>query len=245
MVSNSIKSTPKISIITVVFNSGIKLRDTLDSVCNQNYNDYEVLIIDGQSTDNTLEIARSYENIIGNLRIYSEPDKGIYDAMNKGIQKAQGDYMYFLNAGDVLYDDNVFCVVSQFLCENYVYYGNAFTKDSSGALTEYRCGHFSKYRLAITNICHQTIFYPSYYMKKECFNIKYVLFADCEMNMKLWSKTKFIHMDVPIIVYEGGGVSDNGFDKQYRRDRRYLVYKYLGFDAWMYILYSKILRYLK
>ena len=89
----------KISIITVTYNAEATIGRTLESVAQQTHPDVEHLIIDGASTDRTLDIARRYPHAI----ISSEPDKGLYDAMNKGLKKATGDYLCFLNAGDKLH----------------------------------------------------------------------------------------------------------------------------------------------
>ena len=89
----------KISIITVTYNAEATIGRTMESVAQQTHPDVEHLIIDGASTDRTLDIARRYPHAI----ISSEPDKGLYDAMNKGLKKATGDYLCFLNAGDKLH----------------------------------------------------------------------------------------------------------------------------------------------
>ena len=94
----------KVSIVTITWNAARTLQRTLDSVRCQTYADIEHLIIDGASTDETLPIAQHYQQASSHqVVIQSEPDKGLYDAMNKGLQKATGDYVVFLNAGDTLY----------------------------------------------------------------------------------------------------------------------------------------------
>ena len=91
----------KISIITATFNSGKTVRDTFVSVLNQTYNDYELIVVDGGSKDDTVEILRHYEPIFnGRMKWISEPDRGIYDAMNKGIAMATGDVVGILNSDD-------------------------------------------------------------------------------------------------------------------------------------------------
>ena len=91
----------KISIITATFNSGRTVADTLESVLAQDYSDYELIVKDGGSRDNTLDICRSYEaRFEGRLRIISEPDRGIYDAMNQGIAAATGDVVGILNSDE-------------------------------------------------------------------------------------------------------------------------------------------------
>jgi glycosyltransferase involved in cell wall biosynthesis len=94
---------PKISIITVCYNAEKQLKKTIDSVINQTYKNIEFIIIDGASSDNSLELLKTYSSSI-NFWV-SEPDHGIYDAMNKGLSVATGDYVQFLNAGDYFCDE--------------------------------------------------------------------------------------------------------------------------------------------
>ena len=96
----------KISIVTITYNAASVLQRTLDSVASQTYPDIEHLIIDGASKDGTLEMVKDYESKTKDyeVRVASEPDRGIYDAMNKGLQKATGDYIIFMNAGDTFHE---------------------------------------------------------------------------------------------------------------------------------------------
>lgn len=98
-------STPKLSIITVVFNSEKFIEKTIQSIINQTYNNIEYIIIDGSSTDNTLKIINQYADKID--KIVSEPDNGLYFAMNKGLNLATGDFILFINAGDKLCNKNI------------------------------------------------------------------------------------------------------------------------------------------
>jgi glycosyltransferase involved in cell wall biosynthesis len=103
----------KVSIVTITYNAGRTLQRTLDSVACQTYADIEHLIIDGASKDDTIAIAqRHQEQSRHEVVIQSEPDRGLYDAMNKGLQKATGDYLVFLNAGDTLYAPDTIEVVA-------------------------------------------------------------------------------------------------------------------------------------
>ena len=98
----------KISIVTAAWNSGATLRDTIESVLSQTYPDIEYIIVDGASKDNTVEIIREYESRFnGRLKWISEPDRGIYDAMNKGIRMATGDVVGILNSDDYFTDSHV------------------------------------------------------------------------------------------------------------------------------------------
>lgn len=103
----------KLSIITIAYNNHEGLKRTLQTVANQSYDDFEQIVIDGGSKDGSLDVIKSYEGLIPNYKWVSEPDKGIYDAMNKGIAFAEGEYCLFLNSGDVLYGDNALLVLMQ------------------------------------------------------------------------------------------------------------------------------------
>lgn len=108
----------KLSIITVTMNNAANLKRTLDSVASQTYNDFEQIVVDGNSSDNSVDIIKNYAMKVErgaweveSFSWISEPDKGIYDAMNKGIRMAKGEYCLFLNAGDILYDDNALSIL--------------------------------------------------------------------------------------------------------------------------------------
>ncbi|MDE5969571.1 MAG: glycosyltransferase, partial [Muribaculaceae bacterium] len=97
-------STPFISIITVTYNAATTVGPTLESIKKQTFTDYEFILMDGASTDNTLDIVEQAD--IKSARIFSSPDKGLYYAMNKGLGEAKGKYVMFLNAGDSLHSEN-------------------------------------------------------------------------------------------------------------------------------------------
>jgi len=124
------KFTPNISIITVVYNNKINFSKTLESVKSQNYSNIEYIVIDGGSTDGTLDIIEQNKSLI--TKWTSEPDKGIYDAMNKGIILATGDYVWFLNGGDTIYSDNTLNEVFSFESNADVYYGDTELVDKGG-----------------------------------------------------------------------------------------------------------------
>lgn len=117
---------PLVSIVTVTFNAEQFLERTIQSVLNQTYPSIEYLIIDGESTDGTLDIIKKYESQITHW--ISEKDNGLYDAMNKGIQLAKGEYIWFMNAGDEIYQENTLANV----------FGNEKNADIYYGETEYR-----------------------------------------------------------------------------------------------------------
>jgi glycosyltransferase involved in cell wall biosynthesis len=220
---------PFITIITVVFNAEKSIERTIHSVITQDYNQIEYIIIDGASTDDTVPIIKKYADKISYW--ISETDNGIYDAMNKGIDAAKGDWIYFLGAGDVML--NVTAKVTQYLKDhNTVYYGDVYRLDY---LSLYD-GHFSPFRLAIRNICHQAIFYPAAAVRKYKFNTKYRVQADHNLNMQLYGDKQFRLKYIPVIVcnYEGAGISEANWDKPFFRDKMNIIRKNFSFIVYLY-----------
>ena len=124
---------PKFSIITVTYNAGAVLEDTIQSVITQTYKNVEYIIVDGGSKDRTLQIIEQYKEHIHT--VISEPDKGLYDAMNKGIKLATGDYLCFLNAGDELHEDDTLQLMVHSITESTlpdVLYGDTAIGDEEG-----------------------------------------------------------------------------------------------------------------
>ncbi len=128
---------PKFSIITVTYNAAQVLEPTIQSVIGQTYQDFEYMIIDGGSTDGTLAIIKKYEKHIHYW--ISERDKGLYDAMNKGIQAARGEYLWFMNAGDEIYDKETLTLIANGPSKDAdIYYGDALFFTSAGEITGLR-----------------------------------------------------------------------------------------------------------
>lgn len=128
-----ISQNPKISVITVVFNAENNIEQTILSVINQSYKNIEYIIIDGKSTDKTMEIVAGYKDKIS--VIVSEKDAGIYDAMNKGLKLATGDYVWFINSGDEIYDKDTLLNIFGSIEDVYpdVIYGKTALYDKSGS----------------------------------------------------------------------------------------------------------------
>lgn len=210
-------SLPKISIITVVYNAVKTVEETIKSVLAQSYQNIEFLIIDGGSTDGTLDILKRYSN--PKISWISEPDKGIYDAMNKGIRMAKGEWIYFLGADDTFYNDQVLSDIF----ENPDYanvdliYGNVYAH----ALKRKYDGEFSRERILFQNISHQAIFY-----KKKIHNIvgyyndQYKTFADWNLNIECFfhSEIKIKYIDIIIANFAAGGLGTSQPDLLFLRN---------------------------
>lgn len=229
----------KVSVITVVYNSDAIIEDSLKSVIIQNYNNIEYLIIDGGSTDKTLNIIDNYKSHI--QLILSEADDGIYDAMNKALKLASGDFLIFMNAGDTFFSENVIEEsVKVITNKNAVYYGDAIYINNQTNEKYWRGGFFDKNRLSKTNICHQTIFYPLKLYKSHTYNLRYKLFADWAYNIKLFKKYHFIYLNQTIAYFDSTGISAINRDIPFENDQKAMVLKYLGFDTILYLIYNKI-----
>ena len=151
------KSSLKISIITVCFNASNTIEETIISVVKQTYKNIEYIIIDGGSSDQTNNIIDKYSEFISYY--CSEPDDGIYDAMNKGLEYVTGDYVLFLGADDHLISYSVIeqvCNKILLYNEEKVFYGDVFRP----ILNDIYCNRFTKIKLAVKNIPHQGVFYP-------------------------------------------------------------------------------------
>jgi len=202
----------KLSVITINWNNKDGLDKTIASVVSQSYNDYEYIIIDGGSTDGSVDVISENEDKIDYW--ISEPDFGIYNAMNKAITKAKGDYLYFLNSGDVLASDDVFKnILSEednisFICGNFFWEKNGnLTKDESYRSRDWL---FSLYDIYSGFLNHQAFF-----IHRNMFE-KYGLYDESLKIMADW-KLFFIaiginheavsYKDVDISVYNMDGIS--------------------------------------
>jgi glycosyltransferase involved in cell wall biosynthesis len=202
---------PFFSIIIPTYNSQRTINRCLDSISCQEFKDFEVLIMDGFSVDDTLKIAGSYND--PRIKIYSENDKGIYDAMNKGIKLVLGQWLYFLGSDDELYDKDVLQKVSKEIKnENYDFvYGNIFSMYSKVIYD----GEFTKRKLLTErNICHQAIFYKrDIFDKLGDYNLEYKIWADWDFNIRCFSctKIKIKYIDLLIAKFNDfDGISSKG-----------------------------------
>ena len=214
---------PLISIIIPTLNSEATLGIALDSIINQSYQNWEVIILDGLSTDKTLEISKQFQLRFPNIQIISEADKGIYDAMNKGVAFTKGEWLYFMGSDDSLFKPNTF---EQFLnlenIENFdVIYGNVHSSRFNG----FYDGEFDYTKLTTKNICHQAIFFNrTVFRKIGKFNLKYEIQADWEHNIRWFfsSKVSKMYANITIANYADGGFSSSQADEVLRIDKYFL-----------------------
>lgn len=222
---------PLLTIIIPTYNSATTLFATLNSVLNQTFSDYELIILDNCSTNNTLDIIKNFASSNKSIKWISEPDKGIYDAMNKGISLAKGEWIYFLGSDDKFYNENVLTSIFRIVKAHSpkILYGNVLIDGNAGWAKsgQIYAGEFTLPKLIKKNICHQAIFFNKIVFKKcSVFNIKYNICADWDMNLRLWATYKFYYYDTIIAVFKGGNSSFQNENN------------YSNIDKWLTILNS-------
>ena len=231
------KTNPKISVVTVTYNCIGVLEDTLKSVISQEYSNVEYIVIDGKSSDGTLNLIDKYKDHISIL--VSEPDKGIFDAMNKAIKLVTGDWILFMNAGDTFADDNVLTsVFSNHIESNVgVVFGDAYFKRNSGLSLYHGIPFYrNKDKYKGMGICHQSIFVRADLAKLNPFKLSYKYTADYNMMMSIYNNGyKFFETNVVISVYDLTGVSTLHCVDQFKE-----VYRICGLKSDT-LLYYKLL----
>ncbi|MBO7490599.1 MAG: glycosyltransferase [Bacteroidales bacterium] len=216
-------SNPFFSIIIPTFNSSKYIKRCLDSIVGQSLVQWEALIMDGGSKDDTTIIAKSYND--QRISVYSEPDNGVYDAMNKGIDKATGNWLYFLGSDDYLLNNDILSQIIYHIPEKCdVFYGDV----EAPQLDPRHKGvwHFEDIEF---NRCHQAILYNRHlFSKLGYYNLKYIVYADHDMNLK-WFLNKNIYSfyyPVTIAHYSDGGLSIQKKDNKFIDDFPILVLRY-------------------
>lgn len=187
----------KLSIITVNLNNREGLQKTIDSVVAQTFKDFEWIVIDGGSTDGSKELIEQYADHFAYW--VSEPDKGIYNAMNKGIKVAKGEYLQFLNSGDYLFAKEVLeNVFSENPTEDFVYCDDG---GSTGVVENGGSPSFIDFRFLYTyTICHQTIFHRRELFDHSLYDEKYAIVADWKFLYQKIIKENCSYRKFPILL---------------------------------------------
>lgn len=195
---------PFFSIVVVSFNAEKLIKETIESILEQDFTDYEVIVKDAVSKDNTLEMIPKDDKI----KVYSCPDKGIYDGMNQAISYSSGKYICFMNCGDFFHSNDVLSKVydsCKDIENNALIFGDSFT-----------CGEVLVFPQKITKnylyrrgLCHQAMFFSADIFEKHgLYDTDFKIVADYEKTLKsFFNGVKFIHSGVVVCDYLGGGVS--------------------------------------
>jgi glycosyltransferase involved in cell wall biosynthesis len=206
----------------------------MESAKKQSYQNFEYIIVDGGSKDGTLQEVSQFKNCFSNFLLISEPDEGIYDAMNKAVRYAKGEYVFFLNMGDRLYHENVLLEIATVVEEkkspdiiygDYVLQGNVVKKQ----------GKVSTFSLLQEKMpCHQTIFSRTELMKEYTFDIQYKICADRDWLTKCYkSNKKILHCSTLVAQYDTTGISSNY--TLYSKESMKIIKKYYGFLGGIFV----------
>jgi glycosyltransferase involved in cell wall biosynthesis len=220
---------PTVTIIIVTFNAGNYLQACIDSITSQTFQNIELLIFDGVSTDNTLDIIRQNADHISFWQ--SEPDVGIYDAMNKAVKHATGKWILFLGADDELLHG--FSQASAHLKkEDTLYYGHCYRKEIKTN------SKLSAYEIAKVNVCHHAVFYPTRIFNKYNYKTEYVVYADHALNIQLWGDKSIYKRYLPYAIakYSPDGFSTRTKDEVFRETKLDWIKKYMS--GYVYFRYA-------
>ena len=224
----------KVSVITVSFNASKTIEATIKSVLSQSYDNIEYIIVDGKSTDDTLKIVGKYKGKIS--KVISEKDKGLYDAMNKGVKNAKGDVVYFLNADDILKDSKVVeNIVNEFDKDTDFVFGdveffypleNKYVRISRiASIYELKKGHMPP---------HQGTFAKRKLLLKYPFDLKYRSSADFDFFCKaIINGTKSKKADLIVAINAMGGVSSGIVSY---KETEAIMKKYFGVVPYLFLL---------
>lgn len=217
-----------LTIIIPTFNADKTIEDCLDSIVIQTFSNFEILVLDALSSDKTVSIVKEYASRYPYIKYISESDGGIYDAMNKGINLSQGNWLYFLGCDDKLYNDEVLQKIFSIIKEEPnldVIYGNVLSERFKGVYN----GEYNNRKILHQNICHQAIFFSkNLFSEVGNFNLKYKAQADWDHNLKwfLDSKIERMYVDILIAYYADGGFSSVQGDDIFYYDKRLNYVRY-------------------
>ena len=250
MIHGGNEKMKKITVVTVCMNAEKYLRETIESVLSQKSEEYEYLIVDGVSTDSTLEIAnefrKEFEKRKVPYRIVSEPDQGIYDAMNKAASLADGEWIIFMNAGDTFFNSNVLRYISPKLTDSWdLVYGDILIHENG------------KYKLVPAGkmceidrknpVHHQAAFTRTGLLRKYRFDTSYKIVADYDLLLRLHNDhMRILRINYVIASFLMGGVSNAYYVKNTKEmDRSRRANGIDGVSLWKVLSYYRILFFMR
>lgn len=225
----------KVTIITINRNNAAGLEKTMLSVASQTFKDFEYVVVDGASTDGSVEVIKKYESKYALLKWVSEPDSGIYNAMNKGIRMASGDYIQILNSGDCLASDDVverMLVALEAAGSPSVFYGNMIKCFPDGRRITDKC--FAGQEITMLGMCTGTLNHDPVYIRRDLFE-KYGYYDE---NLRICSDWKWFlqaivlgeekpqYVDVNVTLFDMTGISEDAkWKERIRKERQEVLEK--------------------
>jgi glycosyltransferase involved in cell wall biosynthesis len=242
---------PQLSIIIPTYNSALTIEASLNSVLEQSFKNFEIIVQDGLSKDDTVAIVERIkeQSPAISIQIFKEQDQGVYDAMNKAMVRVKGEWIFFLGSDDKLYSPTILEEVfgQEGLANFNVMYGNVnIIGDTTWAKNgDIYDGEFDFNKLVSRNICHQCIFYRKTITDQIGFyNIDYVLCADWDYNLRCWAKTTFLYMDKVISYFQAGGeTTKTNQDPKFENDFLKNLLSYFPISVYDPVINSKNFRY--
>lgn len=235
--------TPLISIITPTFNSEKYVMDLINNVQQQDFKNFEHIIMDGLSSDRTADLVLSACEVYSNLKLVSEPDAGIYDAMNKGVRISQGKWIFFLGSDDWFTEKDVLLKIENAINDSphaELIYGDVWSEVYNRIYE----GQFQINKILGQNICHQCMFFrKELFYKMGEYELKYKQNADYQFNLLAWLGGRVIHKYYPITVcvFAKGGVSSILGDKLHAHDYPSVIVNTTLLGNWSFLRKIEIL----
>ena len=221
----------KLTIITVCLNAADTIDKTLKSIISQSFKNIELIIFDGKSEDNTVDIIKKYKDNIAFFQ--SAKDDGVYDAMNRALEKASGDYVLFFNAGDTFCSEDVLENAMKVISENADYdfvfgWSKCIDKNAVCTRTDKYDNYKNKTFFANNNICHQAIFYKRSLFSNDKYDTQnFKIYADWDFNVRCvkLKKAKILPLNFEICNFLIGGISTNMQNSKIFEAERRLILK--------------------
>lgn len=220
------------TIVTITYNNLEGLKKTYASVITQHYQNFEWLIIDGDSNDGTKDFINSIDD--QRVKIYSEEDAGIYDAMNKGLLRAKGYYIIFMNGGDCFYSkttlEDVYRIANKITPKPHFIYGDAFELNTTTNKMYLKKARNSTWKISGMFTHHQAMFYKREHIElnKLRYNTNFKIASDYELTLRfleLLSSKQILKIDIPICIFSLDGISSKqnklGFIEQYQIKKQF------------------------
>ena len=211
---------PFFSVIIVSLNAGRLIDSTIRSTLAQTDGDFEIIIKDGQSKDDTL----SYVPEDRRIRVFSEPDKSLYDAMNQAIDYSAGRYLIFMNCGDIFASPEVLEKTKKAIADGR--YGMVYGDYQRDGIVRKQPTHLSDFYLYRTPLCHQSVFFSGELLRNNIkYDLRYGILADYNLEIYLFKTSDHIHVDTVVCDYLGGGISETEKGLKIKRNDRLCIIK--------------------